>query len=253
MIISAPSREHNPRLRTIGMIIASGLFVLLFALWRVQVVRGQDYDNKQEAQSLRRIRIPAARGEIVDRNGVVLANNRPSYDVAIYLDQLAVPKKSNVVAIAQACLGTLGTELGLPNNLADRDIKLHYQKRRPLPLSVWRDLPPEQVAAFSERASNLPGTDLIVMPVRQYPLGSLAAHLIGYVGKADADDEDDEIEKFYYYQPDSVGKQGVEKACDDYLRGSPGGRTIRVNPAGTMAHDLGEKQARAGRSGNIND
>ena len=88
-------------------------------------------------------------------------------------------------------------------------------------VSAWR----------AERASNLPGTDLIVMPVRQYPLGSLAAHLIGYVGKADADDDDEDMEKFSYYEPDSVGKQGVEKACDEYLRGSPGGHTIRVNPA----------------------
>ena len=247
MIISAPFRENNPRLRAIGAIIAGGLFLLLGALWRVQVMHGQHYDNKQDAQSLRRIRIPATRGEIIDRNGVVLANNRPSYDIAIYLDQLGVSKKSNnVVAIAQASLDVLGSELGLQNKLADRDIKIHYQKRRPLPMPVWHDLPPEQVAAFSERASNLPGTDLIVMPVRQYPLGSLAAHLIGYVGKADADDDDEDIEKFSYYQPDSVGKQGVEKACDEYLRGSPGGRTIRVNPAGTIKDDQGEKQAERG-------
>jgi len=239
MIISAPFRENNPRLRAIGMIVAGGLFLLLGALWRVQILRGQHYDNKQDAQSLRRIRIPAARGEIVDRNGVVLANNRPSYDIAIYLDQMGVSKKSNVVTIAQANLGLLGSELGLQNKLADRDIKLHYQKRRPLPMPVWHDLPPEQVAAFSERADTIPGTDLIVMPVRQYPLGSLAAHLIGYVGKADADDDDEDIEKYSYYQPDSVGRQGVEKACDEYLRGSPGGRTIRVNPAGTIKDDLG--------------
>ncbi len=209
-------------------------------------MHGQHYDDKQDAQSLRRIRIPAARGEIVDRNGVVLANNRPSYDIAIYLDQLGVPKKSNVVTVAQASIGILGTELGLQNKLTDRDLKIHYQKRRPLPLPVWRDLSPEEVAAFSELASNLRGTDLIVMPVRQYPRGSLAAHLIGYVGKATADDDDDELERFSYYQPDSVGKQGVEKACDEYLRGSPGGRTIRVNPAGNIAHDLGEKQAEVG-------
>ena len=71
-----------------GRLSPAGCFLLLAALWRVQVMHGQHYDNKQDAQSLRRIRIPAARGEIVDRNGVVLANNRPSYDIAIYLDQL---------------------------------------------------------------------------------------------------------------------------------------------------------------------
>src|SRR5271154_5808512 len=118
MIISAPARENNPRLRVVGTIIASGLFLLLLALWRVQVVRGGDYGVRQENQSLRRIRVPAARGEIVDRNGVILANNRPSYDVAIYLDQIGVPKKSNVVAVAQASLGVLGSELGLQANLA---------------------------------------------------------------------------------------------------------------------------------------
>ena len=200
MIISAPAREHNPRLRTVGTIIAAGLFVLLLALWRVQVVRGSDYGAKQENQSLRRIRVPAARGEIVDRNGVILANNRPSYDVAIYLDQLGrVSKKTNIVRVAQTNLGVMSAALGMPVTITDNDVLTHYETRGPLPLPVWRDLRPEQVAAFAERASNLPGADLIVMPVRQYPQGPLAAHLLGYVGRADENDED-EIEKFYYYR-----------------------------------------------------
>jgi len=245
MIISAPFRENNPRLRAIGFIIASGFLVLLIKLWTVQVMHGKSYDSKQEAQSLRRIRIPAARGEIIDRNGVVLANNRPSYDIAIYLDQLGVSKKTNIVSVAQTNLVTMSTALGMPVTITDTDILTHYEQRGPLPFPVWRDLRPEQVAAFAERASNLPGADLIVMPVRRYPQGSLAAHLLGYVGRADESDED-EIEKFYYYQPDRIGRQGVEKACDEYLRGSPGGRTIRVNPAGLLAEDLGEKGAEQG-------
>ncbi len=246
MIISAPFREDNPRLRAIGTIVALGFFMLLAALWRVQVMYGEHYDNKQGAQSLRRIRIPAARGEIVDRNGVVLANNRPSYDIAIYLDQLGrFSKKANVVAIAHSNLVALSSVVGLPLTLADRDLQVHYEYRRPLPLRIWQDVRPETVAAFAERASNLPGAELIVMPVRQYPQGSLAAHLLGFVNKADESD-DKEIEKFYYYQPDSVGQQGVEKACDEYLRGSPGGRTIRVTPAGMLADDLGEKPAERG-------
>ena len=111
MIISAPFQENNPRLRTVGTIIASGLFILLVALWRVQVLHGEHYDIKQENQSLRRIRIPAARGEIVDRNGIVLANNRASYDIAIYLDQPGrIPKKANFVAIAHSKLVALSSK-----------------------------------------------------------------------------------------------------------------------------------------------
>jgi len=222
------------------------LFLLLGALWRVQIMRGQHYDNKQDAQSLRRIRIPAARGEIIDRNGVVLANNRPSYDIAMYLDQIGrVSKKTNVVQIAQANLGALNAALGTTITLSSNYVQAHYAERRPLPLPLLRDLQPEMVAAFVEKANTIPGTDLIVMPVRQYPQGTLASHLLGYVNKA-SDNDDDEIERFYYYQPDSVGRQGVEKACDEYLRGSPGGRTILVNPGGTVAKDLGEKDAEQG-------
>jgi penicillin-binding protein 2 len=103
------------------------------------------------------------------------------------------------------------------------------------------------VALFEERASTLPGADLIVTPVRQYPLGPLAAHVLGYVGKAQPDDDDeDDLEHFYYYEPDSVGRQGVERACDDFLRGAPGGYTIRVNPAGRKVADVGEKRAEPG-------
>ena len=246
MIISAPFRDSNPRLTAIRTVIGVGLFVLLVALFRVQVLHGARYGSREAAQSLRRIRIPSARGEIVDRNGVVLANNRPSYDIAIYLDQLGqISKKQDVVRIAEANLLSLSRTLNVPVTLSDRDVRVHYQRRRPIPLPVWRDVRPELVAAFAERASNLPGTDLIVTPVRQYPHGSLAAHVLGYVGKADQSDQD-ELEHFYYYQPDSVGRQGVERACDEFLRGAPGGRTIRVNPGGVKVGDIGEKQAERG-------
>ncbi len=246
MIISAPFRQYNPRLRAIGTMIGLGLLAVVVALWRVQVIHGGDYGNKQENQSLRRIRIPAARGEIVDRNGVVLANNRPSYDVAIYLDELGhLSKRTNILRVAQASLGAMSAALGMPLTITENDVLHHYETRAPLPLPVWRDLRPDQVAAFAERASNLPGADLIVMPIRRYPQGPLAAQVLGYVGRAN-ESPDDEIEKFYYYQPDRVGQQGVEKACDEYLRGSPGGRTIRVNPAGMVAGDLGEKEAEQG-------
>jgi len=246
MIISAPFRNRNPRLVMIGVIIGLGLFILLADLWRVQVLNAEHYGGRDQAQSLRRIRIPSARGEIVDRNGVVLANNRPSYDVAFYLDQLGqVSKKQDIARIAEANLAALSQALNMPVTLADRDVRIHYQRRRPLPLPVWRDLRPETVAAFEERASNLPGADLIVTPVRQYPLGSLAAHVLGYVGKADQNDDED-VERFYYYQPDSAGRQGVELACDEFLRGAPGGYTIRVNPAGRKVGDVGRKPAELG-------
>ncbi len=113
-------------------------------------------------------------------------------------------------------------------------------------MTVWRDLDTPQLAAFAERAAELPGADLLVTPVREYPQGSLAAHVLGFVGKADPK-QDAELERYYYYQPDKTGRQGVERACDDYLRGAPGGRTIQVSPGGTLVGEIGRKPATRGQ------
>ena len=90
--------------------------------------------------------------------------------MAIYLDQLGhVSKKTNIVRVAQANLGAMSVALGHAVTITDNDVITHYEQRGPLPLPVWRDLRPEQVAAFAERASNLPGADLIVMPGAAIP------------------------------------------------------------------------------------
>jgi penicillin-binding protein 2 len=245
MIITAPYRDRNPRLAVLAGIVGCGLLVLLAALFRVQVLRGEHFGNREEAQSLRRVRVPAARGEIVDRHGVVLANNRPSFDIAISLDQLRVSKRQDVVRIAEANLFSLGRILGLDLTVTEQEFRNHYQKRRPIPMPIWRDQKTEVVAAFAERASNVPGADLVVTPVRQYPQGTLAAHVLGFCGRAEQSDTE-ELERFYYYEPDLAGRQGVERAFDAYLRGAPGGRTIRVNPAGIKVGDVGEKEAECG-------
>lgn len=246
MILSAPYRDHNPRLTVLAGAIAVGLAVLLLALFRVQVLHSERYGDREQLQSLRRIRLPAARGEIVDRGGLVLANNRPSYDIAIYLDQLGrVSKKQDITRLAESNLVALSAAMELPVNVTERDIRRHYEARRPLPLPLWRGVNPTQLATFEERASHLPGADLVVTPVRQYPQGQLAAHVLGFCGKAE-ETADEEVENFYYYQPDTIGKQGIERAFDDDLRGAPGGHTIRVNPSGVKVGDVGEREAERG-------
>jgi penicillin-binding protein 2 len=184
MIISAPFQNSDPRLRVIGLVIGLGLLALLAALWNVQVLRAVHYGNRDQAQSLRRIRVPSARGDIVDRNGVVLANNRRSVDIVMYLEQLGhTSKQQDVTRLASETLATINEAVGAKVALGDRDVRIHYEQRRPLPLTVMRDVSTNTVAAFVERINDLPGVDLIVTPVRQYPYGSLAAHVLGYVGK----------------------------------------------------------------------
>jgi penicillin-binding protein 2 len=106
-------------------------------------------------------------------------------------------------------------------------------------------LPPQTQAIFAERAAQLPAVDLIATPVRQYANGSLAAHLLGFAGQAEQPDDAD-ADEFYYYQADTAGKQGIEKTCDEALRGMPGGRSIRVNPSGQSVGEVGFKPAERG-------
>ena len=79
MIINTPYPDNNPRLVIVRAGIGLGLLLLLVNLFHVQILERDRYGDREQAQSLRRIRLPAARGEIVDRNGIVLANNRPSW------------------------------------------------------------------------------------------------------------------------------------------------------------------------------
>jgi penicillin-binding protein 2 len=89
MLIFDELKKNDLQLRTVAMVLAGGLFILLVGLWWVQVVSSREYQNHLETQSYRSIRLPAVRGKILDRTGVnVLAENRPRYNLSLYLDDL---------------------------------------------------------------------------------------------------------------------------------------------------------------------
>ena len=88
MLIFDQLKKDDPHLRLIAVLVLGGLGLLLAGLWWVQVVSARDYQANLETQSFRTVRIPAVRGRILDRNGIVLAENRPSYNVSLYLEEL---------------------------------------------------------------------------------------------------------------------------------------------------------------------
>src|SRR5208337_4373010 len=91
MLIFDQLRKDDPQLRTVALVVSGGLGVLLAGLWWVQVVSAQDYQDSLETQSYRTVRIPAVRGRILDRNGFALAENRPTYNISLYLEELSKP------------------------------------------------------------------------------------------------------------------------------------------------------------------
>src|SRR6266567_1890022 len=91
MLIFDQLKKDDPHLRWLVIVVLSGFVVLVAGLWWVQIVSARDYQANLEMQSFRTVRIPAVRGKILDRNGKVLAENRPSYNVSLYLEELRRP------------------------------------------------------------------------------------------------------------------------------------------------------------------
>lgn len=89
MLIFDQLKKNDPQLRMLALLVLAGLFVLACGLWWVQIVSAREYRANLETQSVRTIRIPAVRGKILDRNGIALAENGPTYNISLYLEELS--------------------------------------------------------------------------------------------------------------------------------------------------------------------
>ena len=241
-----PLFKTESRIQIIGLLCLLGLSAIIAKLWWVQVARGEFYTSRIRGQSEVTVRIPSVRGEIRDRSGLTLAGNRPSYEVDFLLPEMVkgykkafgkVPKvayphtvkgvlkdgeETNVVKIVQDTVLPRLAQLGVAEDFNAKQLQMHFRNDTLVPYTYMEDIDFADMAKLSERDLGLPGVDLPIRPVRQYPFGALAAHVLGYVGPADTDPDD--AKKFTFYQPDVEGKNNVEQAMDKWLRGEPGTR-----------------------------
>lgn len=246
-----PLKESDQRMRFFAVVLVLGFLTLAAGLWHVQVISFKKYERYREVQSYRTVREPAIRGKIFDRNGLVLADNRPNYEVVLYLEELR-PLFQRTFSEARERHGSLSrsrrvelerlsrfsvvsniwaqvtTLVNRPMTLTRRDFERHWGNKRYVPLSIVQKLDRIQVARFVEKGSHIPGVDLELQSLRYYPHESLAAHVIGHVGKSDPRTAAD-AEQFSYHQPDYRGLKGIEQIYDDYLRGEAGGKSILIN------------------------
>lgn len=243
---SAGTRFDAERLRLVALavIMILGFAYLAGCLYEIQIKDSRVYSDAQDEYSFRRVRQPAPRGRILDRNGVVLADNSPSYCVALYIEELRQRGAwSNTVNHVDAILDHISEIIDKPRDVNLNGIWAHIKRRRPIPLFAFDGLDDEQLARLAEYPGPLPGTDIYARPRRIYPLGDVAPHIIGYVGSGlprEAEDpkelregdEQGEDDDYYYSLPDLAGREGIELACDAELAGRGGGHLIRVNAIG---------------------
>ncbi len=219
----------------------AGLLLLLLALWRMQLGLGSQYEVSLERQSVRRVRIPGVRGRIFDRNGVCLADNRPGYGIAVYLEELRqAGRQGKTVRAVRRLLDQVAGLTGMASPVSDRQIEEHLFYRRALPLVAWRNLDQREMARLAEAGAGLRAVDLVVDFERVYPQGAAAGHLLGYVGKLEHVDDE---ENYHYYLPDLAGRAGLERRFDEFLSGRAGGQLVRVDVAGFRHDEIGARPA----------
>ncbi len=250
------------RLYFLAGIILLAFGGITFQLWLVQVARGAEYTAKIRYGSQVTVRIPAVRGEIMDRNAIPLVQNRASFDVDFMLPDMVrayreshggtpmttyrgtvhnMPKdlkEADVVRIVTEEVIPRLEELGVAEDYNSKKLQIHYRNNREVPFNYRQDLDFETMAILSERSLELPGVNVTRKPVRQYLYGSLAAHLLGYVGMPTNLDQQPDIRQFNFYDPDMEGKAQVELYMDEFLRGKPGVRILQRNAKGVIEGEV---------------
>ncbi|HVM95672.1 MAG TPA: penicillin-binding transpeptidase domain-containing protein, partial [Candidatus Acidoferrales bacterium] len=216
------------RRMTVALAIALfGFMGLLLRLWQLQIMQGEEMRLSSENNRIRLHRVQATRGTVVDRYGRVLIDSRPSFDAVL------VPEDSPNL---DATLENLAQFLS--QGSSDLHAMLKSSARAPFQeVPVKRDLSFEEVAAIETHQLDLPGLSLQITPRRSYPLEGTLAHLLGYVGEAAPDDLRRDPR---YRMGDMVGKTGLEKRWEPYLRGVNGGQQVEVDSVGRRLRVLRE-------------
>ncbi len=262
------------RLRIFALIIILGMTTLIVRLWHVQVNENLKWSSKLRKSSQDIVRIPAPRGEIKDRNGVVLVENRANYKVDFYLPDIEDSYRSanktlpmrkyetrvrgmrreleepDIVRIVNETIIPRLEELDVARDWSTASLQRHYRQRRFVPFTYMQDVDFDTVAKLSERSIGAAGVDVAITPVRHYIYGSLACHILGYTGQIKDLELEPDINDYTRagYAPDEVGVTQVELLMDKYLRGNPGRRILQRNPKGIIEGEVDRIEPEQGSS-----
>ncbi len=224
------------RLLILQRLIAAGLVFIWGGLFTMQVVQGPRFRRQAENNRVRLIHLPAARGAILDRHGVPLVEDRVSFELAIFPQDLKVPR--DTWAGLQPIVGVA------PDDLAGRYRRGYQGPFAPVPLI--REIPAQTAFLLEEKKTELPGTLVRPVPRRRYLLGSASGPVSGYIGLI-AQEELTHLKPYGYTYRDFVGKDGLEQFYDRYLRGRDGGIQVEVDNRGRLVRQIGFLQPQRGR------
>ena len=226
-----PAETFSRRFLFLKALVVVLFGVLLLQLARMQIMEHEHYDAEAQSNRLRTIPVLPARGLIYDRNGEQLVENLPILSAGVVPADVTDDTFLTVVA-------ELSGITGVPPQQIATDIQKAKESNDPFtPLIVKADLDEASAFRLRERQASLPGVQVLVESVRDYPTGTLTSHILGFVGRIDAE-EYAELKNDGYGMNDRLGKTGVEYTYESVLRGSPGYRRVEINAAGEEIQTL---------------
>lgn len=227
---ASPPDSVRLRLSIVGIVVLS-LFAALFArLWYLQVLDSEQFVQAATRNQVRLVYEEAPRGRVLDRDGRVLVDNRRSDAVTVQRE-----KASEHPQMLPKLAALLGMEL---TELKERIADVRYSPYKPVP--VAEDVTEDVVVYLREHASEFPGVEPTVLARRVYRHGTIASHLLGYVGEIN-DKELEARQAEGYRLGDTIGKAGVELVHEHDLRGEPGIVKHEVNSRGDVLRELGRR------------
>jgi penicillin-binding protein 2 len=223
--------------RGLMFFLLAAMVLLTFRLLHLQVIRGSYHKSLSEQNSIRLQIVKAPRGQIYDRHGVVIARNRPSYQIAIQPTELRPeePLLERLLRFRDA----RGERLFDSAHVAWSLERARW--RRFQPLTIYEDAPLEVVALIEEHQTDLPGVVTLVESRRDYPFGSAAGHVLGYMDEVKEEEVGADAAAALagagdsllpYNRGDRIGRKGLERQYERHFRGRDGIRYVKVNAFG---------------------
>ena len=219
-----------------GIIVVIVLGLLVMRMVQLQVVDHDHFKTLSQDNRVKVLPLPPTRGLIYDRDGVLLAQNRPAYSLEI---------TPEAVDDIEATLKELGTIIEISEEDLERFRKLKKRKRRFDSVPIRVNLSLEETAQFAVHSHRFPGVDIKANLLRHYPQSDKTAHLLGYVGRISQKDLKS-IDPSNYAGTSHMGKNGIEKTYESALHGTVGLEQVEVNARGRVVRKLEQTPPKPG-------
>jgi penicillin-binding protein 2 len=232
------SEWFDQRLSVTLTIVVAAFIVLIARLLFLQVIEGQELRRLSEINSIRLKSVDAPRGLIFDTHNRLMADNRPSYDLSI------IVKDANPL---EKTIDKLARYAGLDQDLLWENLRKAKGTRAYKPVLLKSDIGRDALAAIEVNRWDLPGIVVDVSPRRDYIFSPSSAHILGYMGEINVE----ELKKEIYSDcktGDFIGKYGIERQREQWLRGKRGGQQVEVNATGQVVRVISTVDATPGHN-----